>query len=129
LVGPTGIKIWHFPRTSIPGDITAKTPNPANWGKPVAFWSSSTCDIASHFQDQVITVGSSILPIKSAFDYVSLTQRSAVIVSDSSCISRIKQNFRDGKRGRKCFSWGNVCVCGGRRKSSQFCLCVHFLWS
>ncbi|KAJ7889338.1 glycoside hydrolase family 16 protein [Mycena olivaceomarginata] len=79
LVGPTGIKIWHFPRTSIPGDITAKTPNPANWGKPVAFWSSSTCDIASHFQDQVITVGSSILPIKSAFDYVSLTQRSAVI--------------------------------------------------
>ncbi|KAJ7805985.1 glycoside hydrolase family 16 protein [Mycena olivaceomarginata] len=55
LVGPTGIKIWHFPRTSIPGDITAKTPNPANWGKPVAFWSSSTCDIASHFQDQVIT--------------------------------------------------------------------------
>ncbi|KAJ7840782.1 hypothetical protein B0H13DRAFT_1910526 [Mycena leptocephala] len=97
-------------RASIPGDITAKTPNPTNWGKPVAFRSSSTCDIASHFQDQVITVGGLILPIESAFDYVGLTQRFAVTVSNSSCISRIKENFKDGKRGRKCFSWRNVYV-------------------
>ncbi|KAJ7255488.1 glycoside hydrolase family 16 protein [Mycena haematopus] len=55
IVAPTGIKIWHFPRTAIPADITAKAPNPANWGKPAAFWSSSTCDIGSHFKDHVIT--------------------------------------------------------------------------
>ncbi|KAF7370506.1 GH16 domain-containing protein [Mycena sanguinolenta] len=60
LVSSSGIKIWQFPRTAIPADITAKTPNPANWGKPVAFWSSSTCDISSHFKDHVITFDTTI---------------------------------------------------------------------
>ncbi|KAF8216627.1 glycoside hydrolase family 16 protein [Mycena galopus ATCC 62051] len=55
IVASNGISIWRFPRTAIPADITAKAPNPANWGKPAAFWSSSTCDISSHFQDHVIT--------------------------------------------------------------------------
>ncbi|KAJ7334248.1 glycoside hydrolase family 16 protein [Mycena albidolilacea] len=54
-VAPSGIKIWHFPRTAIPADITAGKPNPATWGKPAAFWSSATCNIAEHFKDHVIT--------------------------------------------------------------------------
>ncbi|KAF7356494.1 GH16 domain-containing protein [Mycena venus] len=55
IVAASGIKIWHFPRTAIPADITAQKPNPANWGKPAAFWSASTCNIADHFKDHVIT--------------------------------------------------------------------------
>ncbi|KAJ6581636.1 glycoside hydrolase family 16 protein [Mycena capillaripes] len=55
IVADSGIKIWHFPRTAIPADITAQKPNPANWGKPTAFWSSATCDIGSHFSDHVLT--------------------------------------------------------------------------
>lgn len=45
----TGIKIWRFSRKSIPHDITAKTPNPSNWGHPVAYFPSTHCDMASHF--------------------------------------------------------------------------------
>ncbi|KAJ7504283.1 glycoside hydrolase family 16 protein, partial [Mycena galericulata] len=55
LVAGSGISVWHFPRTAIPADITAQKPNPNNWGKPAAFFSSSTCNIADHFQDNVLT--------------------------------------------------------------------------
>lgn len=44
-----GVSIWRFARDEIPSDITAKTPNPGSWGKPIAFWSSNTCDMSSHF--------------------------------------------------------------------------------
>jgi hypothetical protein len=50
----SGIKAWFFPRTAIPSDINAQTPNPSSWGTPAAFWSSSSCDIASHFFDHVL---------------------------------------------------------------------------
>ncbi|KAF7309883.1 GH16 domain-containing protein [Mycena indigotica] len=60
LVTSSGIKIWRFPRTAIPADITDGKPNPASWGKPAAFFSSGTCNIAEHFKDQVITINTSI---------------------------------------------------------------------
>jgi hypothetical protein len=55
----SGIKIWHFARSDIPQDISAignnatttGSPNPDSWGPPVAFWSSDTCDMGSHFHD------------------------------------------------------------------------------
>ncbi|KAI5830114.1 glycoside hydrolase family 16 protein [Schizophyllum commune Tattone D] len=50
-----GIKIWHFPRTSIPADITTGNPNPDSWGAPAAFFSASSCDMGSHFYDHVLT--------------------------------------------------------------------------
>lgn len=55
-----GIKVWHFPRTEIPSDITAKKPNPSSWGKPVAFWSSSSCDMASHFYEHALVLDTTI---------------------------------------------------------------------
>jgi hypothetical protein len=55
IVADSGISIWHFPRNAIPSDITAGKPNPSGWGTPTAFFSSSSCDIASHFTDHVIT--------------------------------------------------------------------------
>jgi len=53
-VDSTGIAVWFFPRSNIPADIQAGTPNPATWDTPVAFLSSSSCDIASHFYNQSI---------------------------------------------------------------------------
>ncbi|THH12089.1 hypothetical protein EW145_g233 [Phellinidium pouzarii] len=49
LVQDSGIQIWRFPRYAIPSDITSQNPDPTTWGAPSAYWSSSSCDISSHF--------------------------------------------------------------------------------
>jgi len=43
------ISMWRFPRTAIPKDISAKNPDPSQWGVPVASFTSANCDIPSHF--------------------------------------------------------------------------------
>jgi hypothetical protein len=50
----TGIKVWRWTRSQIPSDITNGSPNPSGWGTPVAFWSSATCDMSSHFYQHVL---------------------------------------------------------------------------
>ncbi|KAI9724722.1 MAG: hypothetical protein M1828_003591 [Chrysothrix sp. TS-e1954] len=42
------IRVYFFPRTAIPGDITSGAPSPAGWGEPVANFQGN-CDIPSHF--------------------------------------------------------------------------------
>ncbi|KAJ7066493.1 glycoside hydrolase family 16 protein [Mycena amicta] len=59
-VTSSGIKIWRFPRTAIPADITAQKPNPDSWGKPAAFFSSATCNIGDHFKDHVLTIDTTL---------------------------------------------------------------------
>lgn len=56
----SGISIWHWPRASIPNDITAKKPNPSQWGRPVADFPSTDCNIASHFVDHSLIIDTSI---------------------------------------------------------------------
>jgi hypothetical protein len=46
----TGISVYFFPRSSVPADITAGNPMPANWGTPVANWPASNCDPSTYFQ-------------------------------------------------------------------------------
>ncbi|KAI0020166.1 glycoside hydrolase family 16 protein [Xylariomycetidae sp. FL0641] len=48
------IKIYFFPRTNIPADITAGNPTPANWPQAQATWAGAGCDIDSHFKDHKI---------------------------------------------------------------------------
>ncbi|KAJ7576993.1 glycoside hydrolase family 16 protein [Mycena floridula] len=55
-----GIKVWHFPRTAIPADITAKNPDPSTWGAPIAFWSSASCDISEHFKDHSLIIDTTL---------------------------------------------------------------------
>ncbi|KUJ08535.1 uncharacterized protein LY89DRAFT_332806 [Mollisia scopiformis] len=48
----TSIKIWNFPRASIPADITSSSPDPSTWSTPVSAFSSGSdggCAIDSHF--------------------------------------------------------------------------------
>ncbi|EIW68023.1 hypothetical protein TREMEDRAFT_57424 [Tremella mesenterica DSM 1558] len=48
-----GIKVWWFPRSSIPSDITNETPDPSGWGTPVANFVSDQCDPYTYFYDHV----------------------------------------------------------------------------
>jgi len=50
-----GIRVWFFPRSDIPDDITAATsPDPSTWGEALADFPSTDCDIGSHFRNQSI---------------------------------------------------------------------------
>jgi len=56
----SSITMWHFARNEIPQDITAGNPDPSSWPTPAALWSSSTCDISSHFYDHVLTLDTTL---------------------------------------------------------------------
>ncbi|KAL6896526.1 glycoside hydrolase family 16 protein [Trichoderma evansii] len=45
------IRIWHFPRGSIPRDIENKEPDPDSWGQPVAIFGGSSCDVDTYFKN------------------------------------------------------------------------------
>ncbi|KAI0398313.1 glycoside hydrolase family 16 protein [Xylariaceae sp. FL0594] len=51
-----GIRMWQFGRDAIPGDITAKQPDPSTWGEADADFPNTNCDISSHFRNQSIIV-------------------------------------------------------------------------
>jgi hypothetical protein len=50
------IRIWHWPRHSIPNDIKQGRPQPSSWGKPMGDMSkwSGGCDVDENFHTQTI---------------------------------------------------------------------------
>lgn len=52
----TFIRIYFFPRSAIPADITAGKPNPSSWGVAAADFDSAygDCDIDANFPPQTI---------------------------------------------------------------------------
>ncbi|ETN47197.1 uncharacterized protein HMPREF1541_01388 [Cyphellophora europaea CBS 101466] len=53
------IKIWFFPRGSIPSDVSSGTPSPSAWGLPQAKF-SAPCEIDQHFSDQRIVLNTAL---------------------------------------------------------------------
>lgn len=51
-----GIRVWQFGRSSIPSDISARSPDPSTWGTASADFPNTNCDISSHFRNQSIIV-------------------------------------------------------------------------
>jgi hypothetical protein len=56
----TGISVWQFPRTSIPQDISSGSPDPSSWPTPFAFFSTSSCDVASHFYQHSLVIDTTL---------------------------------------------------------------------
>jgi hypothetical protein len=52
----SAIKIFYFPRSAIPADITSGNPDPSKWGKPMGNFDSKygNCDIDANFPPQTI---------------------------------------------------------------------------
>ena len=60
-----GIRIWFFPRASLPGDVSAAIgtgasdnshPDPSKWPEPLADFPNTKCNIGDHFRNQSIIV-------------------------------------------------------------------------
>ncbi|KAI7189963.1 putative endo-1,3(4)-beta-glucanase [Hortaea werneckii] len=54
-----GIRVWFFPRGSVPSDIptdvsNTSAPDPSTWGEATADFPGTNCDISSHFRNQSI---------------------------------------------------------------------------
>ncbi|KAJ7721556.1 glycoside hydrolase family 16 protein [Mycena maculata] len=57
----SGIRIWHFQRSSIPPDITSGAPNPDSWGTPAgSFPAGPNCDFTQHFTNHTLTIDTTI---------------------------------------------------------------------
>jgi hypothetical protein len=55
-----GLKIWHFGRQSIPGDVSAGQPDPDSWSSPNAFLSADDCNVDSFFSPQTVVLDTTI---------------------------------------------------------------------
>lgn len=49
------LRIYWFPRSRIPADITAGNPDPSRWGTPASSFSSTNgCDVSKYFKGQTL---------------------------------------------------------------------------
>lgn len=48
------IRIYFFPRSAIPSDITNGAPDPTKWGTPQANFVTQSCDLDAKIQNQRI---------------------------------------------------------------------------
>ncbi|RKF71255.1 Endo-1,3-beta-glucanase [Golovinomyces cichoracearum] len=52
------IKIWQFRHENVPQDLSAGSPNPSGWEKPVFSSAQGDCNIDEHFKDQRVIIDS-----------------------------------------------------------------------
>jgi len=55
----SGIRVWHFPRSAVPKDISLApliTPDPTTWGPPQALFGGSSCDTDTYFSNMSLAI-------------------------------------------------------------------------
>ncbi|KAF8312888.1 concanavalin A-like lectin/glucanase domain-containing protein [Cantharellus anzutake] len=52
--GGEGIRIWFFPRGSVPFDVSTGEPQPSGWGTPQARWPSTSCNPPDFFKSHML---------------------------------------------------------------------------
>lgn len=67
------LKMWFFPRGSIPADIEMKRPDPSKWGPPAASYAGQ-CDFRSRFKKHNIVRTSSASPPPPSFQVFQVFQ-------------------------------------------------------
>ncbi|KAE8226800.1 hypothetical protein CF319_g641 [Tilletia indica] len=66
----TGIRIWFFPRDSIPQDIEDGQPNPSSWPNPRAAWPATHCPPNDFFKSHTATFTNTLCGTWSGSDAV-----------------------------------------------------------
>ncbi|GAA5983395.1 hypothetical protein JCM10908_000272 [Rhodotorula pacifica] len=54
-IAETGVSIWRWTRSQIPGDVQSGNPRPYTWGTPSAAWDGATCDTRTYIKEQMLT--------------------------------------------------------------------------
>lgn len=78
-----GIRVWQFPRKSIPRDLSVLSlnpveahPDPNGWGKPLADFPSNNCNVGEHFRNMRIVANIDICGQWAGIDKFYVTESS-----------------------------------------------------
>jgi len=87
-----GIKIWFFPRGSVPDDITAHSPDPSNWSEATASFSNDGCNTSQFFGSQTII-----------FDLTLFGDWAGAVYGDSGCPGNPESQIAKGSNFDEAF--------------------------
>ncbi|KAI5922598.1 glycoside hydrolase family 16 protein [Camillea tinctor] len=91
------LKIWHFPRSQIPGDIAfapVSTPDPSTWGPPQARFGGSSCDPDTYFYNMSLVINTNFCGDYAGQTWNSTSQCSALAPSCEAYVAGNPSSFK-----------------------------------
>ncbi|KJR89950.1 uncharacterized protein SPSK_06006 [Sporothrix schenckii 1099-18] len=75
------LRVWHWPRGSVPADVQQGAPDPSlasNWGRPLAVFSQANggCDVAANFHTLTLILNT---------DFCGINQANGIWNNDAAC--------------------------------------------
>lgn len=86
------LRIWSWPRASVPADITAGNPNPETWSTPSSDFQTANgeCDVGAYFKDQTIIINTDFCG--SNIDADTWTGETSCSSVASTCVEYVAEN-------------------------------------